>query len=948
MRHLFPLLCFISLTSLAQVSVSPEFPTADEEITIVYDATQGTSALQGAAKVLMHAGAILSGPGATNWEHVQGNWGDPGSVGAMTSLGGNKWQIKITPRSYFNVSDGTRIYRIGMVFRSAGPCGGFAGNNTPCKEGKSPTNSDIFIDLFEDNSLQIKLTEPAQFPLFLEPGEDFDIEAAISKPSHVILTIDGVDVLDELDVTSLSYSHITTSTPGTGQVVISADDGTETKETSFTYIVRSPVVNASRPPDIRPGITYLSGSAATVCLWAPMKTSVYVIGDFNQWKIDPQYLMKKDGEYFWLELSDLEPGKEYPFQYLVDEKLYVADPFADKILDPDDQFIPAETYPDLISYPNEALRDQWYYNRLSVLQTGQTNFTWSDQDYQKPSKENLVIYELLIRDFFGDGERNYQNLIDTLGYLKRLGVNAIELMPVTEFNGNDSWGYNPTFMFAPDKYYGTKNKLKELIDVCHDNGIAVILDVVMNQQDLPNPFVLMYYDFDNGRPSPTSPWFNVQATHPFNVFFDLNHESQYTQAYLDTVTYYWINEYHFDGYRFDLSKGYTQKDAGGDVNAWGQYDESRIAILKRMADRIWEHSPDAYVILEHFADNSEERELASYRADEGKGILLWGNLNNAYIQNTTGNAASDFSSIYHANRDWSEPHLIGYMESHDEERLMYRSLQNGKSAAGYEIKDPTTALERVKAANVVFLTIPGPKMIWQFGELGYDESINRCPDGTISDGCRVAAKPIHWDYQSNAERQSVYDHIRDLLRLRDQYDVFTAGSATISSSSSFVKQVTLKNSPYTESPADANAMNVQIAVNFDVNARSETISFPHSGSWFEYFSGETLTITNPAYNLTLNPGEYRLYTDYPLKEPITGIMDENKISAIIFPNPVEDEIQLNTHVDSNVQIFGLDGREVKGVIRSKDIWSLGHLAPGVYIIRMHTPTGVHHSKIVKR
>src|SRR5690606_37452532 len=235
---------------------------------------------------------------------------------------------------------------------------------------------------------------------------------------------------------------------------------------------------------------YISETSATLCLWAPLKTSAYVIGDFTNWQIDPQYFMKKDGEYFWLEVTGLTSGTEYAFQYLVDESIYVADPYADKILDPDDQYIPAKAYPDLKQYPTAALRDKWYFNRLAVLQTGQQAFAWTDNAYQKPKKEKLIIYELLVRDYFGENERNYQNLIDTLNYIKKLGVNAIELMPVTEFNGNDSWGYNPTFMFAPDKYYGTKDKLKEFINVCHANGIAVILDVVMNQQDIPNPFVL--------------------------------------------------------------------------------------------------------------------------------------------------------------------------------------------------------------------------------------------------------------------------------------------------------------------------------------------------------------------------------------------------------------------------------------------------------------------------
>src|SRR5690606_36259491 len=263
--------------------------------------------------------------------------------------------------------------------------------------------------------------------------------------------------------------------------------------------------------------------------------------------------------------------------------------------------------------------------------------------------ENLVIYELLIRDFFAPGERSYKNLMDTISYFKRLGVNAVELMPVMEFNGNEGWGYNPAFMFAPDKYYGPGHMLKAFVDRCHEEGIAVILDIAMTHQDLPNPYVMMDFDFNTMKPEPDNKWFNTNATHPFNVFYDMDHESVYTQAYLDTVAHYWIHEYHVDGYRFDLSKGFTQTPNPSNVSAWSAYDASRIALLKRMADEIWLHSPDAFIILEHFAANQEEKELVEYRADEGKGMLVWGNLNQAYNQNTMGYAEdSDITWIdYH-------------------------------------------------------------------------------------------------------------------------------------------------------------------------------------------------------------------------------------------------------------------------------------------------------------
>src|SRR5690606_22329313 len=370
--------------------------------------------------------------------------------------------------------------------------------------------------------------------------------------------------------------------------------------------------------------------------------------------------------------------------------------------------------PSLKPYPAAALHSEWYFNRVAVFATGAEPYQWQAADYVKPEKGELVIYELLIRDFFGAGERSYQNLIDTLSYFKRLGVNAIELMPVTEFNGNEGWGYNPTFMFAPDKYYGTRDKLKEFIDRCHQEGIAVILDIVMNHQDLPNPYVMMDFDFSSMKPEADNKWFNTDATHPFNVFFDMNHESSYTQAYLDTVTYYWLKEFKVDGCRFDLSKGFTQTPNPSNVSAWSAYDASRVALLKRMADAIWEHTPDAWIILEHFAANEEEKELAEYRADEGKGMMVWVNLMHAFNQNTMGyQEESDISWIDYQERGWSAPHVVGYMESHDEERIMYKNLTYGNVSGTYSVKDPVVALRRTEGAALLFYLTPGPRMLWQ-------------------------------------------------------------------------------------------------------------------------------------------------------------------------------------------------------------------------------------------
>jgi 1,4-alpha-glucan branching enzyme len=644
-----------------------------------------------------------------------------------------------------------------------------------------------------------------QRPLFVTNGEQIEISAETPIAADYKLYYSsngGVETLiDQMDnVADYSYTHTVTEVSGYAAFRLSVTEGAGSDEESFQYLISGNSPTQVRPPGIIQGINYdnTDDTKVTLCLLAPGKNSVYVRGDFSDWDVLPENLMKKDGELFWIELDGLTPGEEYAYQYLVNETLWLADPYADKLLDPDDQYIPDGTYPDLKEFPQAALNSEnkWYFNRLSVFQTAQMAYTWQVTDFVKPEKEKLVVYELLIRDFFEDEDNNYQNLIDTISYFKRLGVNAIELMPIMEFGGNNSWGYNPQFMFAPDKAYGTRNKFKEFVDVCHQNGIAVILDIAMNHQDMPNPFLLLDFNFDTFLPT-SNRWFNASATHPFNVFYDMNHESSYTKHYLYTINHYWLNEYKIDGYRFDLSKGFTQVNNPSNVDAWSQYDASRIALLKRMADKIWENFPDAYVILEHLSVNSEEKELAEYRAGEGKGMMLWGNLNHAYGQNSMGYSEnSDINWVYHGNRGWTVPHVVGYMESHDEERMMYRNKNFGNSFSTYDITNISTGLNRVKAASAIFYTIPGPKMLWQFGELGYDYGINYCQDtGTESNECRTYPKPIRWDYRDDYSRYSLYTHISDLVRLRNEYDIFSHGTATVPSTTDLGKQIQIKNNP---------------------------------------------------------------------------------------------------------------------------------------------------------
>ena len=917
-----------SLPSFSQVTLDKTFPSADEEITITYDATLGTSGLTGASGIIMHSGAVVGGPTSTSWDYVEGNWGDPNAAGKMNNIGTDLWQITITPRSYFaaaGLSTTEIVYRIGMVFREEGPCGGFNNNSTPCKEGKNDANQDIFVDL-NPGRLIVRFTTPAVDPVFVNPSDTIALVIKASEAASLSLTSGGTTLATATNTDSLVTSFIA-GLSGSSTIIASATTATETDTDSITLIVREAPALAKRPPGIIDGINYSSDQTiATLSLWAPKNTSAYVTGDFNNWTIDPTWQMKKDGEHFWMEITGLTPGMEYGFQYLIDEQVFIADPFADKILDPDDKYIPASTYPGLKAYPTGARRSAWYYNRVAVLQTGQNTYPWKVGQYTPPQKSNLVIYELLLRDFFGPGEQNYQNLIDTLSYFKNLGINAIQLMPIMEFNGNESWGYNPTFMFAPDKFYGTKIKLKEFIDAAHQQGIAVILDIALNHQDIPGPYLLMDFDFNMMKPKAGNPWFNTDATHPYNVFYDFNHQSAYTQAYLDTVAQYWLNEYHVDGFRFDLSKGFTQTKSGGNVDYWSQYDASRVALLKRMADKIWSHHPNAYVILEHFADNTEELELATH------GMLLWGNMNHNFGQNLMGyTEQSDIRWAYYGNRGWPTPGLITYMESHDEERLMYKAYQWGSSLGDYNVRDSITVLQRSRALAALFYTIPGPKMLWQFGELGYDVSIDL--------GGRLSIKPTKWEYYDSNNRGHFYSLVSSFIKLKTTYSIFDTQDVRILGDDGLIKQIILKNTPYNENPASPENMNLAIAANLGLARTDVMVEFPHTGTWYDYYSGTSLNVDAIPFGQAMNPGEFRLFTDVELTQPdlILGT-DQKAISTITFyPNPATTRVYI-ADTENNAAFkacfYNLQGQLVltEQLDPNRSFIDIGHLPGGIYII----------------
>ncbi len=810
---------------------SPAFPTANDNITITVDPSEGNKGLAGyVGDVYAYTGVITDkSSSATDWKYVtSSSFNTPDPATKATYVGEGKFQFKLTPATFYKVPEGEKILKIAILFK----------NGSGTLVAKNSDGSDMYIPVYEAGQLAVKFTTPPSEPTFVQApvvgakiiGDELSVSGIASQKANLTISLNDVSFATASNATSV-LGKVKLTTGGTQTVKINANNGQA--EQSFSFVVAGNVETAALPSNAKDGVTFTNnGASAIFNLYAPGKKFVYVIGDFSDWKADVKYLAKRtpDGNNWWVQIDGLDPAKEYAYQYMVDGDLQIADPYSEKILDPDnDKYIDPSTYPNLKAYPTGKTK-----GIVSVIQGNAPQYTWQVANFTRPQKQNLVIYELLMRDFIA--AHNYKTLEDTLSYLSRLGVNAIELMPVNEFEGNSSWGYNPDFYFAPDKYYGTKNELKTLIDKCHQKGIAVVLDLVLNHSYGQSPMVQLY--FENGKPAASSPWFNQVATHPYSVGYDFNHESQATKYFSKNVMKFWMQEYKVDGFRFDLSKGFTQKNTGSDVDAWSQYDASRIAIWNDYNNYMKSiDNNNFYVILEHFAEDREEKELSA------SGMMLWNNLNYNMNQSTMGYMdGSDFSRGFYTTHGFAEANnLVSYMESHDEERLMFKNLQYGNSYGSYSIKDLATALNRQKMAAAFLFSIPGPKMIWQFGELGYDKSID--------ENGRTGEKPILWNYRTEPNRAALYNVFAKMIALKKNNAVFATTNFQYDLGGT-IKWIKLMS----------GSANVVVVGNFDVVNQTANIAFPSVGTWYDALNNNTTISITGNYNATLAPGEFHVFS----------------------------------------------------------------------------------------
>lgn len=537
-------------------------------------------------------------------------------------------------------------------------------------------------------------------------------------------------------------------------------------------------------PEMGP-VTNADGSV-TFCLGAPDKTNVLLVGSWNNYAITSSQLMNyqdKDSiRYFWTDMTGLNDGKDYIYYYIIDGAIQNGDPYGHLVLDPwNDKSISSTVFPNLPVYPKAQLTDV----PVTVYNSARESYDWTVKNFKGVKQSDLLIYELLIRDFTGTvGQARGNGTVNQimqpvqaltrigydspLDYLKGLGVNAIELMPIMEFSGNNSWGYNPNFYFAPDKAYGTPDDYKKLIDEAHKRGMAVILDVVFNQSDNMHPWYNMY--------SQTSPcrFYNGSAPHDYNVFNDWNQDYSLVFRQWCDVLDYWLTEYKVDGFRFDLVKGLGDSDSYGTTyypatNTYAspsagntnKYNATRVKRMKALRDHILLTNPDAYFINEDLATAQEENQMAA------DGEINWANVNNEACEYAMGyldKASLDrFYAPLDGGRTWGS--TVSYAESHDEERAAYKAKTYGVSEVKGNTSSATkTLMRRLGSLAAQMIISPGAHMIWQFEELGAAQSTKNA-----SGDNDTAPKNVLWNNLTNNNYEGLLHTYSAICSVRSSY-----------------------------------------------------------------------------------------------------------------------------------------------------------------------------------
>jgi len=318
--------------------------------------------------------------------------------------------------------------------------------------------------------------------------------------------------------------------------------------------------------------------------------------------------------------------------------------------------------------------------------------------------------------------------------------------------------------------------------------------------------------------------------------------------------------------------------------------------------------------------------------------MMWGNSNYDYNQLTMG-YAGNISNMNSANKGFIKNRIMGYAESHDEERLMYKNKIYGNSSnPAYNAKTLSTSLSRMSALGAVSLLIPGPKMIFHFGEKGWDSSIFTCNNGTVNTStdvatgdCKLDTKPQpQWteSWLSDVNRNKIYSDWIRMISLKTTEEVFS-GIATMVNVSSLTPNIKITNTAL----ASGTLKDVLIIANFDVNSKSVATGFPYTGTWYNLMDNSTYTVSDANAAINLPAGDFRIYGNFQTSLGTSKFVNSTVLK--LAPNPASTSFTLNLK-PSKVELFSITGQLVKSfpIIGNENQFEISDLKSGIYLVKV--------------
>lgn len=478
-----------------------------------------------------------------------------------------------------------------------------------------------------------------------------------------------------------------------------------------------------------------------IALFAPYNEVVQLIGNWNDWK--PVDLEKGD-DGWWRCKVDLPDG-DYLYKFRVKSKSYFA---TDQMLDVFDPYAMSVTND---GNENTVLRVR-EGKRVDVA------YAWKNDDKPLPTNQDLVIYELHVGDFTGGhGDHGkgreyekgqFKHVIEKLDYLKELGINCIELLPVKEFPGK-GWGYTLRSLFAVENSYGGADDLCKLIDEAHGRGMRVIIDGVYNHADADSPLAKIDYEYWFHNPNPDPDY--MQWGPKFNYAkWDDNLKVFPARKYVIESIQFWVEHFHIDGIRFDATRAIRDFDTMRELTDAAFHKIGGIKPFFTVA----EHVPEDPAITGRPEGGPMDAAWHDWFARVLQAVIL--------LKEVEGQRPDDLELLQtrldpSKNGYGASSRFVNFIGNHDFHRILHMLGDDAK------IFDDA-AFRRVKLGTALLLTAPGIPMLWMGQEFGFSSEKSLEP------------RPLDWSLLKHERNNQLLDFNKHLIHARHQYGALRADS----------------------------------------------------------------------------------------------------------------------------------------------------------------------------